>query len=148
MLDIVKTCSELQDEFINENAPFELNLSAPVRNNCISIIDKIIKSDYEDEQVIRAMLVSVCESIAAGCIVSLRTVFSRFKRSTEFVKLVNSSSEAFLNTIGTHKRDLEMIQLNCNDVERCYITQKDINFALLLLKDYYCWKMIMSDKSK
>jgi len=137
----------VNDTFIVENTKLELNLSASIRAKCKNTLATLFDVKYESEETIRADLQVQFSNVAQGCITSLQTVFSRFKRSEGFIKLINSCFEAVLKGLGTHKRDLEMIQLNVDDVERTHYTKKDMQFASLLMKDYYHWKMIISDKS-
>jgi len=143
---LVEQATHVRSTFIVINSKQELNLSGTIRNKASSLLDTLIDLKFENEETMREQLRQQFEDIAAGCVNGLVNVFTCFKRSDAFVRFVNKASEATLKQLGTHKRDLEMILLTVDDVERTYMTEKDIKFANLILKDYYLWKLINKNK--
>lgn len=131
-----ETSKHIFETYIETNSACEINLS------------KTVKTQIANNLQANAMDTKAFDDAYSHVMLNLKMdVFSRFIRSDMWKQFCANQQEKFLQEIGIHKSKIKYVELDVQDLELPYITEKDFTFAMFMAKDYLFWQPLNSGKN-
>lgn len=131
----VEKAEKIVETFIALGAPKELNIPNRVREN---ISNRMMSPSLD---------VTLFNEAYSGIMITLKLdTFSRFLRSEQWLKFVSVADPELLQQVGIAKSKIPFPLLEKADLETSWISERDIQFAQILLKDFAHWEVVSQNK--
>jgi hypothetical protein len=135
---LLEQVNTIYNTYIRRGGKKELNISSPVLKQVTDHINVVVSSGQEAYELFQPALLSVVDSLE-------RDSFARFIRSDmwiQYVRKLHTKSVEDMDKVAIHKSQLKQMTYSIKDMERPYINEYDLKFALHMSRDGMLWECI------
>jgi hypothetical protein len=141
---LMEQVNTIYNLYIARGAKQELNISSSVLKKVSDRVKNEVTSGQEAFELFQPAIVSVLDTLE-------KDTFTRFVRSSAWkshVKKFYSKDAVEMDKIAVHRSQLKQMKYSLSDINRLYINEYDLKFALHMSRDGLLWKRVQEKNYK
>jgi hypothetical protein len=135
---LIEQVDTIYNLYISRGGKRELNISSIVLKKVSDSVNNVVTSGQEAYELFQPAIVSVLDTLE-------KDTFSRFVRTSTwkaYVKKYYSKDALEMDKVAIHRSQLKQMTYSLSDINRPYINEYDLRFALHMSRDGLLWESI------